>query len=83
MPKKIAAKKKAPERLPLVTCECGFKMLVIPDLDEMVRCIEAHCIAHETGESDPEKAQAERCRIEELLTQEVLVSIAKKNRVKR
>jgi len=82
MPKKIASKKKPLERLPLVTCECGFKMLVIPDLDEMARCIEAHCITHVTSESDLEKAQAERCRIEELLTQEVLLSIVKSNRVK-
>jgi len=62
----------------LVVCECGFKILVVPDLDEMARSIESHALTHERGESDPEKVVAERCRIEELLAQRVLVAIAKK-----
>jgi hypothetical protein len=47
-------------------------------LDEMVRSIESHALTHERGESDPEKTAVERCRIEELLAQRVLVAIAKK-----
>jgi hypothetical protein len=71
-------KKYSDQRLQLVVCECGFKILVVPDLDEMARSIESHAVTHERGESDPEKAAAERCRIEELLAQRVLVAIAKK-----
>jgi hypothetical protein len=72
-------KKNSDQKLLLVVCECGFKILVVPDLDEMARSIESHAVTHEKGESDREKAEAERCRIEELLAQRVLLAIAKKN----
>ena len=67
------------QKLSLVVCECGFKIPLVPDLDEMARSIEAHTATHDKNETDPEKAEAERNRIEELLTQKVLTSIGKKN----
>jgi sugar-specific transcriptional regulator TrmB len=67
------------QKLSLVVCECGFKIPLVPDLDEMARSIEAHTATHDKSETDPEKAEAERNRIEELLTQKVLTSIGKKN----
>ena len=73
-------KKENDQKLPLVVCECGFKLLVIPDLNEMVRCIEAHATTHGKYETDKEKAEKEFCRIEELLTEKVLISIANRNR---
>ena len=72
-------KKNSDQRLLLVVCECGFKILVVPDLDEMARSIKSHAVTHEKAESDTEKAEAERCRIEELLAQRVLLAIVKKN----
>ena len=57
-------------------CECGAKILVVPDLDEMARSIVAHAKRHAKKENTPEKAKVERCRIEELLTQKVLASIS-------
>ncbi len=71
--------KKADQKLPFVVCECGFKLIVIPDLDEVARSIEAHATKHGNDESDPEQAEAEYCRIEELLSNKVLVEIAKRN----
>ncbi len=62
--------------LPIIVCECGMKTLLIPDLGEMARIIEAHAAMHERNEADSEKAKAENCRIEALLTQKVLASIA-------
>jgi len=62
--------------LPTVFCECGEEILVIPDIDEMVRCIETHAIFHEKKEADPKKAKAEHCRIEEQLTRKVIIKIA-------
>ena len=62
--------------LPIVLCECGEEILVIPDLEEMARCIETHAIIHEKKEADPNKAKEEYCRIEEQLTQKVLIKIA-------
>jgi hypothetical protein len=63
--------------LPSVICECGTEILVVTDLDEMARSIEAHAAIHEKSETDPEKAKSEYCRIEELLTQKVLILIGK------
>lgn len=65
-------------KLPVVVCECGFKILLVPDLEEMVRSIEAHATIHERSQTDTEKAKAEHSRIEELLTQKVLISIGKR-----
>ncbi len=71
--------KEKDQKLPLIVCECGFRLLVIPDLNEMVRCIEAHAATHGNDETNKEKSEAEHCRIEELLTQKVLISIANRN----
>ena len=56
-------------------CECGFEILLIPDLDEMARSIEEHAETHGKKEPDPEKAKAEHKRIEEVLVKKVLLSI--------
>ncbi len=64
------------KNLPRVLCECGEEILVIPDLKEMARCIETHAIIHEKKESDPNKAKGEYSRIEEQLTQKVMIKIA-------
>jgi predicted small metal-binding protein len=65
-------------KLPLVVCECGFKILIVPDLEEMVRSIKAHATTHERSQSDTEEARAEYSRIEEFLTQKVLISVGKR-----
>lgn len=65
-------------KLPLVICECGFKILIVPDLEEMVRSIKAHATTHESSQTDTKKAKAEHSRIEEFLTQKVLISIGKR-----
>jgi SpoU rRNA methylase family enzyme len=62
--------------LPTVLCECGEEILVIPDLREMVRCIEAHAIFHEKKETDPKKARDEHIRIEEQLARKIVIKIA-------
>ncbi len=59
-----------------ILCECGEEILVIPDIDEMIRCIEAHAIFHEKKETDPKKAQCEHYRIEEQLARKVIIKIA-------
>ena len=61
-----------------VACECGFKLLVVPDLCEMARSIQAHASTHEKDEADGEKGEAEYSRIEEQLTQRVIIAITKK-----
>jgi hypothetical protein len=73
----VGSIKKLDQELPLVVCECGSKILVVPDLGEIVSSIEAHATTHEKNEADPEKAKSEHCRIEELLAQKVLIRLAK------
>ncbi len=60
-----------------VVCECGEEILIIPDLKEMANCIEEHAKLHVQKEMDPLKKQAEHDRIEEQLTQKVIIEIAK------
>ncbi len=63
-------------KLPIVVCECGEEILVISDLQEMVRCIEAHALVHSQKVTDPSKSEAEFNRIEEFLTQRVLIAVS-------
>jgi len=62
---------------PIIVCECGKEILVIPDLKEMVNCIEEHAKLHVQKEIDPLKKQAEHDRIEEQLSKKVIIEIAK------
>ncbi len=57
--------------LPIVVCECGARIILLPDLDEMARVLDEHAATHEKSISDPNEAEAEHCRIEELLIQKV------------
>ena len=74
----MSNKKNSDNKLPLAVCECGFKILSVPDLKEMVRSIENHAATHGNDDADQAKAEAERDRIEELLTERVLIAIGKK-----
>ena len=56
-------------------CECGEKILVVSDLRKMRNCINAHAKIHERNQREPEKAKAERCRIEMQLARKVVASI--------
>lgn len=69
--------KKLDQELPLVVCECGFKILVVPDLGEMVSSFETHATTLEKNEADPGKAKSEHCRIDKLLAQKVLIRLTK------
>ncbi len=44
---KTKARKHSPKRnLPIIKCECGHKILLIPDLKTMGRAIEDHALEH-------------------------------------
>jgi hypothetical protein len=62
--------------LPIVLCECGEEILVVPDLKEMGRCIVTHATLHEKKEADLKKGKAEYSRIEAQLTLKVIIKIA-------
>ena len=47
-----------------IRCECGFQILLVPDLKMMTKAIEAHAALHGEREKDPVKAISEQERIE-------------------
>lgn len=57
---------------PLIRCECGFAILLVPDLEEMGRAIDAHAAEHGQKEKDPGKAAFEEERIRSILNAQAL-----------
>jgi hypothetical protein len=57
---------------PLIRCECGFEILLVPDLKAMGKAIEDHAAEHAKKEKDPGKAVFEESRIQSLLIVQVL-----------
>jgi len=58
--------------LPLIRCECGAKILLIPDKAELGRSIEAHANTHAKKMRTPEKMEEESNRIQDLLIAKTL-----------
>ena len=54
------------EHLPLIKCECGAEILLLPDLKAMDLAIEAHVAEHRKKGSNPSRA-ATSSRISQLL----------------
>lgn len=52
---------------PLIRCECGFEILLVPDLKMMTRAIEVHAAEHGKREKDSAKAAFEGERIRAVL----------------
>ena len=54
------------ERLPIIKCECGTEILLLPDLKAMDRAIDAHVAEHRKKGKNPFRA-ATSSRISQLL----------------
>jgi hypothetical protein len=62
MPK--APSKKANETsLPMIICSCGAEILLIPNVKEMIKAIEAHILEHTKKIKSAKEAEAEAERI--------------------
>ena len=59
-------------RLPLLKCECGAEILLIPDLKVMNHAIEVHVLEHRKKEKDAGKAAAVAAHIREILIAQLL-----------
>lgn len=47
----------------VITCECGYKILVVPDLAAMSQAIENHVLEHAKGSESPgDYVEANRIR---------------------
>ncbi len=72
-PKKNLRKKSAAKiTRQLIRCECGFEILLIPDLKKLAKAIEEHAAEHVKQENDPVKAALEKERILDDLTAQAL-----------
>ena len=67
--KKEQRKKKASS---FILCECGFSILLVPDLEAMSKAIEHHALEHAKKEKDVAKAAFEEERIQNLLIAQAL-----------
>jgi hypothetical protein len=61
--------------LPIICCECGAEILVVPDLKAMDRAIKTHVANHRKKESETDKSEFTSGRISQLLSQLTLVKM--------
>ena len=59
-------------KLVLIKCECGTKILLLPDLKEMDRAIETHIAEHKKMEKSIKKAKAALDKIRLNLAQQTI-----------
>jgi len=64
------------EHLPLIQCECGLEILVVPDLKAMNRAIKTHVEEHREKEHNPKGDIFASNRINQLLSQLTLLKIS-------
>lgn len=65
------------EEWPLILCECGAEILLIPNLELMGQAIEAHIEEHKQMEPNTVKAENTAERIRTLLIKQVLEKASK------
>jgi hypothetical protein len=58
--------------LPIIKCECGAEILLIPDLTEMGKAISNHAHKHAETIENPEEAKAIYSKTEHSLTAQTL-----------
>jgi hypothetical protein len=59
------------DQMPIIRCECGAEILLIPDLSEMSQTIEMHLQQHKTAEAN---------HIESILLTQVIDLIIQNNK---
>ena len=58
--------------LPLLKCECGAEILLLPDLKVMNHAIEVHVHYHTRKEKDPRKKAAIAAQVRQTLFEQIL-----------
>ena len=67
------------EGLPIIRCECGAEILVLPDLKAMNKAIKTHVIEHRKKEMRTDKNLSTPVKISELLSQLTLIKMSQQN----
>jgi|SRR5450756_112948 len=73
------ANKHLKERLPIISCECGAEILVVPDLQAMNRAIKTHVAEHRKRERTAQRNVITSSKISQLLSQLTLIKISQQN----
>ena len=74
--KSADADKRLKERLPLINCECGAEILLLPDLQAMNRAIKAHVVEHRKKDRNAQMNVSTSSNISQLLSQLTLIKIS-------
>ena len=77
--KSADADKRLKERLPLISCECGAEILMVPDLQAMNRAIKTHVAEHRKKERNIKNNVTTSSKISQLLSQLTLIKMSKQN----
>ena len=67
------------KHLPIINCECGAEILVVPDLQAMNRAIKAHVAEHREKERNTQKNVKTSSKISQLLSQLTLIRMSERN----
>ena len=67
------------EQLPLIRCDCGMEILVVPDLQAMNCAIKTHVAWHRRKERNSGKGVLDSDKVSELLSQRTLLKTSKQN----
>lgn len=67
------------ERLPIIRCECGAEILVVPDLHAMNRVIKTHVAEHRKNERNTKKNVITSGKISQLLSQLSIIKIIERS----
>jgi hypothetical protein len=70
------ADKHLKERLPIINCECGAEILVVPDLQAMNRAIKNHVAEHRKRERTTHKNVITSSKISQLLNLRTLIKMS-------
>ena len=67
------------ERLPIINCECGAEILVIPDLQAMDRAIKTHAAKHGRKKRNIQKNEISPSKVSEVLSQLTIIKMSEHN----
>ena len=67
------------EHLPIINCECGAEILVVPDLQAMNRAIKTHVAEHRKKTRTTQKNEITPSKISGLLSQFTLLKMSERN----
>ena len=77
--KNVNADRYLKKRLPIISCECGTEILVVPDLKAMNRAIKNHVAEHRKKERNTKNNGITSGNISQLLSQLALKKMSQQN----